>query len=86
MYNLDFVRLLVHIGDNVTISPSWVGWQNILADDSLRPSQGIVGVDNSGNVHVRVSDLSDTIKFRKAIGSGSNISTTVYAEIIWKRK
>lgn len=86
MYNLDFVRLLVHIPNNVTITPNWVGWHNILADASLRPSQGIVGVDNSGDIHVRVSDISDNIKFRKAIGSGSNLSTTVYAEIIFKRK
>ena len=83
-YNEDWVQLLVNISSNVNISSSWNGWQNILTDDFIRPEKGIVKVDNSGHTLIRVSNVSENIKFKSVLNS--SFQNTVYAEIEWKRK
>ena len=83
-YNQDLVRLIVKLSNNVNVSNVWNGWQNILTDDFIRPSNGIVRIDNGGQVLIRVSPISDNIKFKTV--HNTSISTTVYAEIIWKRR
>ena len=83
-YNQELVRLILNLSSNVNISSSWNGWQNILTDDFIRPQNGIVRIDNSGQVLIRVSNASDNIKFKSVLNT--TISTTVFGEIIWKRK
>lgn len=83
-YNQDLVRLIVTLSNNVSVSNVWNGWQNILTDDFIRPAGGIVRIDNGGLVLIRVSPNSDNIKFKTV--NNTSISTTVYGEIIWKRR
>ena len=83
-YNQELVRLILNLSVNINVTSAWNGWQNILTDDFIRPQNGIVRIDNSGQVLIRVSNASENIKFKTVLNT--TVSTTVFGEIIWKRK